>query len=215
MHKQRFFGFFLALLVFGTYPVAIHSQRKPPRKTQPELIQTIRVTKIGSVDVFGGDTPPNMSPAQKLRWDSFIKVWQTLRDNYFDQTFNGLDWDAVKAEFRPRVIAAKTDLEFHSQMQEMIGRLQKSHFAIVPPEVYREIETAKAESKKREKERSAARSDPSDDPGKEDEPLIAESEPQLVIDIERRLIDGKCVVARTDRDSASEYAGVKACLVLD
>lgn len=215
MNKQRFFGFFLALLVFGTYPVAIHSQRKPPRKTQPELIQTIRVTKIGSVDVFGGDTPPNMSPAQKLRWDSFIKVWQTLRDNYFDQTFNGLDWDAVKAEFRPRVIAAKTDLEFHSQMQEMIGRLQKSHFAIVPPEVYREIETAKAEAKKREKERSAARSDASDDPGKEDEPLIDESETQFGIGIELRLIDGKFVIVRTDRDSAAEYAGVKPGFILD
>ncbi len=215
MKHIRVFCVSLALLILCGLPEAVLAQRKPAPKTRPEPVKTVRLTKLGSVDVFGGDTPPNLTAAQKLRWDSFIKIWETLRDNYFDQTFNGLDWNAVKAEFRPRVVAAKTDLEFHTQMQEMISRLERSHFAIVPPEVYREIETAKSEAKKREKERAAARTEAGDDGGEDDEPLFYESETHFGIGVELRLIDGKFVIVGTDENSAAEYAGVKPGFILD
>lgn len=215
MKHIRVFCVSLALLILCGLPEAVLAQRKPAPKTRPEPVKTVRLTKLGSVDVFGGDTPPNLTAAQKLRWDSFIKIWETLRDNYFDQTFNGLDWNAVKAEYRPRVVAAKTDLEFHTQMQEMIGRLERSHFAIVPPEVYREIETAKSEAKKREKERAAARTEAGDDSGEDDEPLFDESETHFGIGVELRLIDGKFVIVGTDENSAAEYAGVKPGFILD
>ena len=215
MKHIRVFCVSLALFIVCGLPAAALSQRKTPPKPRPAPDKILRITKLGSVDVLGGDTPQGLSAAQKLRWDSFIKVWETLRDNYFDQTFNGLDWNAVKAEYRPRVIAAKNDLEFHSQMQEMIGRLERSHFAIVPPEVYREIETAKTEAKKREKERAAARSETSGDDGDDDEPHFDESETQFGIGVELRLIDGKFVISGLDDNSAAGYAGVKPGFILD
>ncbi|MBX7056059.1 MAG: hypothetical protein K1X36_13985 [Pyrinomonadaceae bacterium] len=216
MKHIRVFCVSLALFIVCGMPAAVLSQRKPSPKPRPAPDKIVRITKLGSVDVLGGDTPPNLSAAQKLRWDSFIKVWETLRDNYFDQTFNGLDWNAVKAEYRPRVVAAKNDLEFHQQMQEMIGRLERSHFAIVPPEVYREIETAKAEAKKREKERAAgARSTAGDDDDDDDNSPFETAETQFGIGVELRLIDGKFVISGLDRDSAAEYAGVKPGYILD
>lgn len=215
MKHIRVFCVSLALFIVCGLPAAALSQRKTPPKPRPAPDKILRITKLGTVDVLGGDTPQGLSAAQKLRWDSFIKVWETLRDNYFDQTFNGLDWNAVKAEYRPRVIAAKNDLEFHSQMQEMIGRLERSHFAIVPPEVYREIETAKTEAKKREKERAAARSETSGDDGDDDEPHFDESETQFGIGVELRLIDGKFVISGLDDNSAAGYAGVKPGFILD
>ncbi len=215
MKHIRVFCVSLALLILCGLPEAVLAQRKPAPKTRPEPVKTVRLTKLGSVDVFGGDTPPNLTAAQKIRWDSFIKIWETLRDNYFDQSFNGLDWNAVKAEYRPRVVAAKTDLEFHTQMQEMIGRLERSHFAIVPPEVYREIETAKSEAKKREKERAAARTEAGDDTDEDDKPHFDESETHFGIGVELRLLDGKFVIVGTDENSAAEYAGVKPGYILD
>lgn len=215
MKHIRVFCVSLALFIVCGLPAAALSQRKTLPKPRPAPDKILRITKLGTVDVLGGDTPQGLSAAQKLRWDSFIKVWETLRDNYFDQTFNGLDWNAVKAEYRPRVIAAKNDLEFHSQMQEMIGRLERSHFAIVPPEVYREIETAKTEAKKREKERAAARSETSGDDGDDDEPHFDESETQFGIGVELRLIDGKFVISGLDDNSAAGYAGVKPGFILD
>ena len=215
MKHIRVFCVSLALFIVCGLPAAALSQRKTPPKPRPAPDKVVRITKLGTVDVLGGDTPQGLSAAQKLRWDSFIKVWETLRDNYFDQTFNGLDWNAVKAEYRPRVIAAKNDLEFHSQMQEMIGRLERSHFAIVPPEVYREIETAKTEAKKREKERAAARSETSGDDGDDDEPHFDESETQFGIGVELRLIDGKFVISGLDDNSAAGYAGVRPGFILD
>ena len=48
---------------------------------------------------------PERRPAQAWRAQalaSFDEVWQTVHDTFFDPTFGGLDWDAVKAELRPK-----------------------------------------------------------------------------------------------------------------
>ena len=78
-------------------------------------------------------------------------VWQTIRDNYFDQTFNGHNWENVKAEFEPRILKSVSDKETYEILEEMINLLNRSHFAIIPPEVYKEINAERAKSRKLEK----------------------------------------------------------------
>lgn len=63
---------------------------------------------------------------------SFDHVWTTIRDRHFDPTFGGLDWNAVRAELRPKVIAAKSRDEVRAVLTDLIGRLKLTHFAIVP-----------------------------------------------------------------------------------
>lgn len=64
--------------------------------------------------------------------ETFDAAWKIVRDTHFDKTLNGVDWDAVRTELRPRAEAAKSTAELRSVMSAMLARLGQSHFAIVP-----------------------------------------------------------------------------------
>src|SRR5690606_15799811 len=102
-------------------------------------------------------SPPRISafgnPVEKandVREQTFEQVWGTIAEYYYDPKFNNVDWNKVYTEFRPRVMAAKDDTEFHGLLAEMIGRLKVSHLEIIPPEVFVAIEEAKDAAKARE-----------------------------------------------------------------
>jgi carboxyl-terminal processing protease len=77
--------------------------------------------------------PPEVIPPERARdVASFDHVWTTIHDRHFDPTFGGLDWKAVRAELRPKVLAAKNSDEARAVLQELIGRLKLTHFAIMP-----------------------------------------------------------------------------------
>ena len=71
--------------------------------------------------------------------ESFDYVWATIRDRHFDPALGGLDWEGVRRELRPRVEVARSTEEAREIMDEMIGRLGQSHFAIIPAEFLDEM----------------------------------------------------------------------------
>jgi carboxyl-terminal processing protease len=71
---------------------------------------------------------------QTVRQESFDKVWRTVKEKHFDPTFGGVDWDKVREQYAPRVAAVKSDTELYQLLQQMLGELHQSHFAIIPPE---------------------------------------------------------------------------------
>jgi hypothetical protein len=71
---------------------------------------------------------------------SFEKVWTTIRDKHWQKNPGGLDWQAIHAEFYPRILNAKSDDEALSIMREMLGRLKQTHFGIFPAAVYNAVE---------------------------------------------------------------------------
>ena len=73
--------------------------------------------------------PAAQSPSQV---DTFDAAWRIVRDTHFDKTMNGVDWDAVRTELRPRALAATTPGELRAVIREMLGRLGQSHFALLP-----------------------------------------------------------------------------------
>jgi carboxyl-terminal processing protease len=87
-------------------------------------------TKPAPQSVVGGLT----APATDLRQETFDIVWRTVRDNHFDPTFGGLDWDKARQQYEPRVSAVKSDAELYALLQQMLGELRQSHFHIIPPE---------------------------------------------------------------------------------
>src|SRR5829696_1168457 len=128
--------------------------------------RTSKVAKPPAAASFQSSTASSFGPEAQRRIETFNKVWTTLDQNYFDRTFNNLDWNKIKTEFEPRVRVARSDGELYSLLNEMIGRLQRSHLAIITPEVYQAIERAKVEAKAREAEqanRAATRVKPGDD----------------------------------------------------
>jgi carboxyl-terminal processing protease len=72
----------------------------------------------------------------QLDVESFEKVWSTVRDKHWQVKPGGLDWQAIHDEYRPRVEKASSRDEARAVIQEMIGRLGQSHFAIIPATVY-------------------------------------------------------------------------------
>jgi hypothetical protein len=174
---------FLILFVwlFGTNENTFSQKRKAPQKR----IVGVKTAKIISVIPLR-----NLPPEQQRRLDTFNFVWQTIKSNYFDQTFSGLDWDKMKKEFEPRVLKTASDSQLHDILQEMINRLDRSHFAVIPPEVYQAIERAKAEAKAKDEKQTAASKEENSAEEKIEEDLISEDYPArfgIGIDSPRKL----------------------------
>jgi carboxyl-terminal processing protease len=64
--------------------------------------------------------------------ETFDAAWRIVRDSHFDKSMNGVNWDAVRAELRPRVEDARTPGELRTVIRDMLGRLGQSHFALIP-----------------------------------------------------------------------------------
>ena len=87
-----------------------------------------------------GYAQPLSSDQKKLNIDSFEFIWTTVRDQYWDPTFGGLNWKAVHDELRPAIERASTLSEARHIMRQMIDRLGKSHFAIIPADIYGDLD---------------------------------------------------------------------------
>lgn len=70
---------------------------------------------------------PAVRPAE-----TFDAAWTMVRDEHYDQTLNGVDWNAVRDELRPRAANARTTAELREILNEMLARLGQSHFTIIP-----------------------------------------------------------------------------------
>jgi carboxyl-terminal processing protease len=64
--------------------------------------------------------------------DTFDAAWTIIKNTHFDKTMNGLNWEAIRDELRPRAAAAKTPPELRAVIRDMLGRLGLSHFALIP-----------------------------------------------------------------------------------
>jgi carboxyl-terminal processing protease len=62
----------------------------------------------------------------------FDAAWVIVRDTHFDPTFNGVNWDQVRSDLRPRAEAARTPEALRAVIEAMLARLGQSHFALVP-----------------------------------------------------------------------------------
>jgi carboxyl-terminal processing protease len=85
---------------------------------------TFTVVLVGIGATGTGQTPQAV--------ETFDAAWRIVRDSHFDRTLNGVDWNAVSIELRPKAAAAKTAGDLRSVLREMLGRLGQSHFAVIP-----------------------------------------------------------------------------------
>lgn len=64
--------------------------------------------------------------------ETFDAVWTIVRDTHFDTSLNGVDWEAARAQFRPKAAAAATPSELRGVLHKMLGLLGQSHFSVIP-----------------------------------------------------------------------------------
>jgi carboxyl-terminal processing protease len=63
---------------------------------------------------------------------TFDSVWLRIANTHYDSAYNGVDWDAVRAELRPRAAVAGTLPALRVILSDMLARLGESHFGIIP-----------------------------------------------------------------------------------
>ncbi|HEY0382875.1 MAG TPA: S41 family peptidase [Candidatus Elarobacter sp.] len=62
----------------------------------------------------------------------FAQAWSLLDRWYADPAFHGANWPAVRSEYEPYALAARTPQEFYRVLSLMIGELNSSHTGIGP-----------------------------------------------------------------------------------
>jgi carboxyl-terminal processing protease len=88
-----------------------------------------------ALDTYRGTLPTNAQRTwESERYQTFIMVWRTVYETYFDATFGGVDWLAVREKYRVRLAAARDKAALLSLLQDMLGELRRTHFAIIPRE---------------------------------------------------------------------------------
>jgi carboxyl-terminal processing protease len=127
---------------------------------------------------------PALTPAERqLNIDSFERVWKTVDDKHWDPKLNGVDWQAVHDELRPKIEKAATMDAAREVMSDMLRRLKQTHFGIFPGEAYTELDQTGG----------AEKSNPSEgDPG-----------------IDLRVVDGHALVTFATPESPAAAQGVK------
>jgi tricorn protease len=63
----------------------------------------------------------------------FNQAWSYLRDNFYDPNLNGVDWQAVRAEYAPHIAGARTPDEMRRLLSLMVGELNASHSGVSAP----------------------------------------------------------------------------------
>ncbi len=82
----------------------------------------------------GGNEPNRLSLRAEVEVDFhrekeqiFIEAWRELRDSFYDPTFRGQDWQAVRDRYASLVGAVQTTGELHTLINLMVGELRASH----------------------------------------------------------------------------------------
>jgi carboxyl-terminal processing protease len=70
----------------------------------------------------------------KTRQQIFEKTWKEIHEDYYDPQFNGVDWEAIRSQYRPRIADSKSDAEFYALMSEMTAELHDAHTRFNSPQ---------------------------------------------------------------------------------
>ena len=117
--------------------------------------------------------------------ESFEQVWRTVRDRHPDPGLNGLNWQAIHDEVRPKIEAAKSMDEVRGILNEMLARLGASHYSVIPGELYKPLEDSPA------------------------------TDGDATTGVSVAVVDGKAVVGSVEAGSPAEKAGIQPGMALD
>jgi C-terminal peptidase prc len=74
---------------------------------------------------------------QAVRADDYAGILELagriVQENYVRDDFNGVDWDAVREEYRPKVEAVQSQSEFWDLMEAFVAELNDNHSRFVRP----------------------------------------------------------------------------------
>ncbi len=152
--------------------------------------------------------PQPISPASSetaKRQEAFEIVWTTVKQQFYDPSFGGIDWDKVRARYAPRVAATGSDEDLHLLLQEMLNELHQSHFIIIPPDAIPKFPLMDGDGNPLEGKEAGADGDALDLNG--NYKLTEQLTTGIGIDL--RVLDGAAVVTRVEPGSSAARAGLR------
>jgi carboxyl-terminal processing protease len=107
------------------------------------MIRNIAAVVMAAALLVGTPLDAALTPEQQqLNIQSFEYVWTAIRDKHWQTNPGGLDWQAIHDEFRPKIQAVDSMDAARAVLNQMLGRLHQTHFAIVPSELYSNVDAA-------------------------------------------------------------------------
>jgi carboxyl-terminal processing protease len=79
-------------------------------------------------------TPTFVPLSLEERERLFARLWEHVQTNYVYRDFRGLDWDAIREEYLPKIRDAATTDDFYALLEEMINRLGDEHSRFESPQ---------------------------------------------------------------------------------
>jgi carboxyl-terminal processing protease len=104
----------------------------------------LSLTAAPGLAVPARDSSNSLSPEDRVQ--VFEDVWETINEKYYDSSFHGVDWRAVRERYRPLVKQLPNDEEFYVLLKRMVGELHDAHTRFHTPEQRRERERLQAVS---------------------------------------------------------------------
>ncbi|MEM1330824.1 MAG: S41 family peptidase [Planctomycetota bacterium] len=133
--------------------------------------------------VLGGcassGSAPMTTEQREQHMASFDQVWVTVRDRHWDKDMNGVDWEAAREQYRPRVESAEDAGDVRRAIANMLGELDASHYGLIPASTYEAMDRGET-------------------PGGDGDAGLAV-----------RLVDGEMLVWKTRPDGPADAAGVR------
>jgi carboxyl-terminal processing protease len=108
-----------------------NANRKP---VSALLIFTFALLIFNFAFVVPGDSKISSASTVEGRLAVFDNAWETVRDRYYDPTFNGLDWQAERAKFRPLAAGAQSTAELYGVLRRMLSSLHDAHTRVYAPD---------------------------------------------------------------------------------
>lgn len=150
-----------------------------------------------------------------LGLETFDAAWNIIYTTHFDTNFNGVNWTAVRDQYRPRAAAASSTEELRAILSEMLARLGQSHMSIIPQFAADAFQARASGEPKLESgappsasPRSVGVDPRKNTSGMSGQRRAARQDGDLGFDV--RLIGREMVVSRVDPKGPAERAGVRS-----
>jgi carboxyl-terminal processing protease len=63
----------------------------------------------------------------------FDRVWELVDQKYFDASFRGVDWAAMRVKYEPEAVSSPDDEALYRVLNKMCGELKESHLTALTP----------------------------------------------------------------------------------
>lgn len=78
--------------------------------------------------------PTTLSALKPPQVAVFEEVWQTVRDNFYDPNFNGVDWKNLRQKYQTQIANPSSETAFAEVINQMLAELKTSHTRFYTPD---------------------------------------------------------------------------------